>query len=221
MEEQAINIKNEKNKRIVEALLMVSNEALSIKQLTNLLSTEEKITEKEIGNLIQELIAEYSTRGLELKELAGGYRFQICSDLSKWINKLYAERPPKYSRALLEILAIITYKQPITRAEIEAIRGVAISSNIIKILLDRKWIKTAGHKNVPGKPALYITTLQFLDYFNLKSLRDLPELEKIKIFGEKKVNEQLEIDFNTVDINSVVEDLSEDEDYEVDSKEET
>lgn len=221
MEEQAINIKNEKNKRIVEALLMASNETLSIKQLTNLLSTEEKITEKETGNLIQELITEYSTRGLELKELAGGYRFQICGDLSKWINKLYAERPPKYSRALLEILAIITYKQPITRAEIEAIRGVAISSNIIKILLDRKWIKIAGHKNVPGKPALYITTLQFLDYFNLKSLRDLPELEKIKIFGEKKVNEQLEIDFNTADINSVGEDRSEDEDYEVDSKEET
>jgi segregation and condensation protein B len=198
MEKQYIDIKNGKYKRIIEALLMASNDTLSIKQLVNLLSTEEHISEEQVKNIIQELITEYSCKGLELKELAGGYRFQICSDLSTWVNKLFAERPPKYSRALLEILAIITYKQPITRAEIEAIRGVSISSNIIKMLLDREWIKIAGHKNVPGKPALYITTKQFLNYFNLKSLKELPELENINIFSENKINEQLELDFKEI-----------------------
>jgi segregation and condensation protein B len=195
MEERYIDKKNGKYKRIIEALLMASNDTLSIKQLVNLLSTEERISEEQVKNIIQELITEYSCKGLELKELAGGYRFQICSDLSNWVNKLFVERPPKYSRALLEILAIITYKQPITRAEIESIRGVSISSSIIKMLLDREWIKIAGYKNVPGKPALYITTKQFLNYFNLKSLKELPKLENINILSKNKINEQLELDF--------------------------
>ena len=205
MIEQPINLKNKKCKRIIEALLMASNDTLSIKQLTSLLNSEENITEEQVENIIQELINEYSHKGLELKELAGGYRFQICSDLSKWINKLSEEKPPKYSRALLETLAIITYKQPVTRAEIENIRGVSISSGVIKTLLDREWIKTAGHKNVPGKPALYITTKQFLDYFNLKSLKELPELEHIN--NENKINEQLELDF-TSDTNLIKEDCN-------------
>lgn len=180
------------NKRIIEALLMVSRETLSIKQIIKLLANEENVNENYIQKIIDELIIDYANRGIELKELAGGYRFQICSDLSIWINRLFEERPPRYSRALLETLAIITYKQPITRAEVEAIRGVSISKNIIKILLDRKWIKIAGHKNVPGKPALYVTTSEFLDYFNLKSLKELPDLKEIT--DKNKINEQLELD---------------------------
>jgi len=185
-------------KRIIEALLMVSHDTLSVKQLTNLLSTEENVTEEQVKNTLQELMTEYSSKGLELKELAGGYRFQICSDLSKWVNKLFEEKPPRYSRALLETLAIITYKQPVTRAEIENIRGVSISSSVIKTLLDREWIKTAGHKNVPGKPALYTTTKEFLNYFNLKSLKELPELEHLinETTNEiDQINEQLELHF--------------------------
>lgn len=180
-------------KRVIEGMLMASRDTISIKQLTKLLSSEENISESQIKEIINKLIADYAGRGIELKELASGYRFQICSDLSIWINRLFEEKPPRYSRALLETLAIITYKQPITRAEIEDIRGVTISTNTIKTLLDRKWVKIAGHKNVPGKPALYVTTNEFLDYFNLKNLKELPDLEQI--INEKKINEQLELDF--------------------------
>jgi len=188
-------------KRIVEAMLMASSDPLTIKQLTNLLNTEINISEEQIKNILHEISAEYASKGLELKELASGYRFQICSDLSKWVNKLFTERPPKYSRALLETLSIIIYKQPITKPEIENIRGVSISSSIIKTLLEREWIKTAGYKNIPGKPALYITTQKFLDYFNLKNLKELPELEYVINDDENKTNEQLELNFASEDVN--------------------
>jgi segregation and condensation protein B len=189
-------------KRIIEAMLMASRDTLSVKQITRLLNNEENITESQVKKIINELITDYAARGIELKELAGGYRFQICNDLSIWINRLFEERPPRYSRALLETLAIITYKQPITRAEIEDIRGVSISTNTIKTLLERKWIKIAGHKNVPGKPVLYGTTNDFLDYFNLKSLKELPDLEQI--ISEKKISEQLELDFAVGESNNDV-----------------
>lgn len=195
-------------KRIIEAILMASRDTVSIKQITKLLNSEENISENQIKEIINDLSIDYAGRGIELKELAGGYRFQICSDLSIWINRLFEEKPPRYSRALLETLAIITYKQPVTRAEIEDIRGVSISTSTLKTLLDREWIKIAGYKNVPGKPALYVTTNNFLDYFNLKTLKELPDLQQL--INEKKIEEQLELDFapsdsGSADTSSIVE----------------
>ena len=120
---------------------------------------------------------DYRPRGIQLKEVASGYRFQSLDSLSPWLSRLWQESSPKYSRAMLETLALIAYRQPITRGEIEQVRGVAVSSNIIKTLTEREWIKVIGHKEVPGRPALYATTKQFLDYFSLKSLSDLPNAE--------------------------------------------
>jgi len=119
-------------------------------------------------------------RGYELVQVAGGYRFQVRQNLSTWVGRLWQERPPRYSRALLETLSLIAYRQPITRGEIEEIRGVAVSTNIIKTLQEREWVRVVGHRDVPGRPAMYATTRQFLDYFNLKSLEELPTLAEIK-----------------------------------------
>lgn len=173
-------------KQIVEGLLMASDKPLSLDDMYNIFYTEdnnfELITLKET---IDEIIQGCSGRGIELKEVASGWRFQVKPELSLWVNKLYQERPPKYSRALLETLSLIAYRQPITRAEIESVRGVAVGSNIIKTLLEHEWVKVIGHKEVPGKPAIFATTKKFLDHFNLKSLRELPELmeftETIKV----------------------------------------
>jgi segregation and condensation protein B len=131
--------------------------------------------------LVMDSIAEdCADRGFELKEVASGFRFQVKQELSEWIAKLWEERPPRYTRALLETLALIAYRQPITRGDIEEIRGVGVSSNIVRTLLDREWIRVVGHRDVPGRPAMFATTKQFLDYFNLKSLQDLPPLSEIK-----------------------------------------
>ncbi len=119
-------------------------------------------------------------RGVELKRVASGYRFQVRQELSEWVSRLWDAKPPRYSRALLETLALVAYKQPVTRGDIEQVRGVSVSQNIMRTLLEREWIKIVGHKEVPGKPALYATTKDFLDYFNLKSLGDLPPLPEIR-----------------------------------------
>lgn len=130
----------------------------------------------EIKDMIAELICDYAGRGIELKEVATGYRFQVRADLCPWISKLFEERPPRYSRAFMETLALIAYKQPITRAEIEDVRGVTVSTNIMKTLQEHEWIRVVGYKEVPGKPALFATTDKFLNHFNIKSLADLPPL---------------------------------------------
>ncbi len=160
-------------KRIIEGALMASEQPLSIDDLAKLLE-DENVEINELQNILNELFEDYADRGIELKQVASGYRFQVSEDLDKWISKLWEEKPVRYSRALLEILALIAYRQPITRAEIEDVRGVSVSTNIIRTLMEREWIKIAGHKNVPGKPALYVTTDKFLDYFNLQSIKELP-----------------------------------------------
>jgi len=134
----------------------------------------------EIQAAIDAIAADYQTRPVELKQVASGYRFQVRQELSRWVQRLFEEKPPKYSRALLETLAIIAYKQPVTRGDIEDIRGVSVSSGIIQTLLEREWIRVVAHKEVPGRPGLYGTTKQFLDYFNIKSLSELPTLEQIQ-----------------------------------------
>ena len=134
---------------------------------------------KDIVAALEEIQKNCQNRGFELKEVSSGWRFQVREDTSYWVNRLWEEKPPKYSRALLETLAIIAYRQPITRGEIEEIRGVAVSSPIVNTLMEREWIKVVGHRDVPGKPSLLATTRQFLDYFNLKSLEYLPSLREL------------------------------------------
>ncbi len=123
---------------------------------------------------------EYSGRGTELKQVASGYRFQVNHEFADWVNRLSEDRPPRYSRALLETIAIIAYRQPVSRGDIEDIRGVAVSSHIMRTLIDRDWVRVAGHRDVPGRPAVYTTTRQFLDYFNLKSISEMPNLSELR-----------------------------------------
>lgn len=170
-----------KLKNILEAGLLVAGRAMSIAQLEALFQhDDEKPDRKAIRAAIEELQSEYEGRGIELVEIASGFRLQSHESVSDWVANLFQEKTPRYSRALLETLVLIAYRQPITRAEIEDVRGVAVSSNIIKTLQERNWVKVLGHKEVPGKPALLGTTKEFLDYFNLKKLDELPDLADIK-----------------------------------------
>lgn len=172
-------------KNIIEAALMVADKPLSIQRLESLFEKDlERPDRNMIRSALDELIQDYEGHGIEIKEIASGFRTQVRSDFAEWVNRLYDERPPRYSRALLETLAIIAYRQPLTRAEIEDIRGVSVATTIVKTLQEREWIRVVGHKDVPGKPELLATTKEFLDYFNLKKLSDLPPLAEIKDFDK-------------------------------------
>lgn len=200
-------------KRIIEAAIMASEQPLSIDQLLKLFDQNSLLSHQDIKQALQAISDDYQDRGVELKEVASGYRFQISQDLAPWIQKLWQERPAKYSRALLETLALIVYRQPITRAEIEDIRGVAVSTTILKTLMEREWIKVVGQKEVPGKPSLYATTKTFLDDFNLKSLADLPPLSELQDFAnlEAKLEVQLQLPAmnNLILEQSILEDINE------------
>ncbi|AAO90574.1 SMC-Scp complex subunit ScpB [Coxiella burnetii] len=166
-------------KIVIEAALFASAEPLTPERLQQLFDEQNPISLSEIKNLLSELKEDYRERGVDLQEVASGYRFQARPDFSPWLQRLWEKKPARYSRALLETLALIVYRQPISRGEIEEVRGVAVSSDIIKKLLDREWISVVAHRDVPGKPALFGTTKTFLDYFNLKSLEELPPLEDV------------------------------------------
>ena len=168
-------------KNILEAILLAADRTLTVIHLEGLFELdEERPTRDEIRQALHEMADDYETRGYELKQVASGFRLQVRQEYSTWVGRLWEERPARYTRALLETMALIAYRQPITRGEIEEVRGVSVSSNIIKTLLERDWIKVLGHKDVPGKPTLYGTTKEFLDYFNLKTLDQLPTLAEIK-----------------------------------------
>ena len=180
----------DKLKNILEAALMSAHEPLGVNQLLAMFDGDlEKPDKAELRAALDEIQKDYGGRGIELKEVASGFRFQVRSEFAEWINRLQEDKPQRYSRALLETLAIIAYRQPVTRGEIEEIRGVSISHSIIKTLQEREWIRVVGHRDVPGKPELLATTRQFLDYFNLKKLSDLPPLSAIKDFD--KINPDL------------------------------
>lgn len=166
--------------QIFEGALLAAGKPLSVAQLAELFEEQERPANTEIREALKEVAARCDGRGFELQEVASGFRYQVRQSLSPWVARLWHERPQKYSRALLETLSLIAYRQPITRGEIEEIRGVAVSSNIIKTLHEREWIRVVGHRDVPGRPAMYATTRQFLDYFNLKSLDQLPALAEIR-----------------------------------------
>jgi segregation and condensation protein B len=170
-------------KNILEALLLASGEPLTVATMASVFSDEERPSNSEIGKALLELKSDYAERGLELKEVASGFRLQVRQEVHPWVSRLWEERPQRYSRALLETLALIAYRQPITRGDIEEVRGVSVRSSIIRTLQEREWIRVVGHRDVPGKPALFGTTRVFLDYFNIKSLDDLPSLAEIMDMG--------------------------------------
>ncbi|MEW5249748.1 SMC-Scp complex subunit ScpB [Microbulbifer sp. 2201CG32-9] len=167
-------------RRVVEGALLASGQSLSEDKLLSLIEEGERPEKAQLQATLREIADSCAERGFELRQVASGWRFQVPQDLAPWVNRLWEEKPQKYSRAVLETLAIIAYRQPITRGDIEEIRGVAVSSHIVKTLAERGWIKVVGHRDVPGKPALYATTREFLDHFNLRTLDDLPTLAEIR-----------------------------------------
>jgi segregation and condensation protein B len=196
-----------KLKQIVEAALMASGDVLTIERLQLLFDDYDKPKSPAIKEALESLMEDFSGRGIELVEVASGYRFQVRKDVAPWVTRLWDEKPQRYSRALLETMSLIAYRQPITRGDIEDVRGVAVSSQIIRTLLDREWVRVVGHRDVPGRPAMYATTKEFLDYFSLKSLDELPSLDEIReiddanqnldfINAEKKASATREYDFD-------------------------
>lgn len=185
-------------KEMIIAAIFSAGEPITIERLLMLFESKKQPTNKQMKQWLQELTEQYSEGPLELRKVASGYRFQVRHAFAEPLARIAVRKPQKYTRASLETLALIIYKQPITRGEIEQVRGVAVSSNIMKTLQDRDWIKVVGHRDVPGKPALFATTKNFLDYFNLESLSDLPPLEEIVDLESigKELNEQLSLNVN-------------------------
>ncbi len=167
-------MENQTLKSICEAAILAAGEPVSIERLLDLFSPEERPSKSNLKKILLELTEDYQGRGIQLKQLASGYCFQTASALNVWVKRLWPEKPPRYSRAFLETLSIIAYKQPVTRGDIEAIRGVAVNPTIIKTLLEQEWIQVVGQREVPGRPNLYATSTLFLDHFGLKELAELP-----------------------------------------------
>lgn len=185
---------------ITEAALLAAGKPMSLEQLRELFDEDERPARQVMEHVLALLEAACKGRGFELKKVASGYRLQVREEYAPWVARLFEEKPQRYSRALLETLALIAYRQPITRGEIEDIRGVTVSSNIIRTLLEREWVRVVGHRDVPGRPAMYATTRQFLDYFNLSDLDQLPPLSEVRdleeIGREIEKNMQAEIEFD-------------------------
>jgi segregation and condensation protein B len=176
-------------RNVVEAALLAAGQPLPVAGLARLFEAGARPTTQQLQVALEALAAEYQGRGIELKHTAGGYRIQVRRELAAEISRLWPERAVRYSRALLETLALIAYRQPITRAEIEAVRGVAVNPNIIRTMIERNWVRVVGHRDVPGHPELLGTTREFLDYFSLHSLDELPPLAELKAMGD--INLQL------------------------------
>lgn len=171
-------------RQILEGAILAAGQPMTVARLLGLFDEAVAPTKDELLAALVDIQTACEGRGFELKEVASGWRFQVRDNLAPWVNRLWEEKPQKYSRALLETLSLVAYRQPITRGDIEEIRGVAVSSHIMKTLLERDWVKVIGHRDVPGRPSLYATTRQFLDYFNLKSLDELPSLSEIRDLDE-------------------------------------
>ena len=180
-----------RNKNIIEAVLLAAGKPLNVDQILAVFGDDEKPERDEVRATIATLQEDYAERGIELVQVASGYRIQVGQDMEPWVSRLTEDKPARYSRALLETLALVAYRQPITRGEIEDIRGVSVSSSIMKTLLEREWVRVVGHRDVPGRPAMYGTTRQFLDYFNLKGLDDLPTLMELRDIDS--INAELEL----------------------------
>lgn len=179
-------------KRVLEAAIMSADGPLDRDAMLLLFDEAERPGRKALNAILEEMKSDCEGRGVELREVASGFRYQARRELGPWVSRLWQEKPPRYSRAILETLALIAYRQPITRGEIEEIRGVSVNTHIVKTLLERGWIRIVGHRDVPGRPAMFATTRLFLDYFDLKSLEDLPSLSEIRDLD--KINEELELE---------------------------
>ena len=209
-----------KVKMVVEGLLLAAGRPLTLDNIAQVFNARERPDRKELMTVMAAISTECDDRGFELTEVASGYRFQVKQELSEWVAKLWEERPPRYTRALLETMALIAYRQPITRGDIEEIRGVGVSPNIIRTLLDREWVRVVGHRDVPGRPAMFATTRQFLDYFNLKNLQDLPPLSEIKDLERSDQELDLTDDFAERRVLELPEEAMDENSYELSAAEE-
>jgi len=204
-------LEKSKLKKIIESLIFSSTKPISLRELKNFF-TDQSISTELIEEVISDIEEKYIDSGVVLKKVSTGYRFQVSEECNKWVSNFYPEKPQKYSRALMETLALIIYKQPITRTEIESVRGVSVSSNIIKTLLERDWVKILGYKDVPGKPAIFGTTKEFLNSHNLASLGQLPKLDDIIELSEEEKNKLGLLDTVQADEKNKNSDLSDSED---------
>lgn len=196
-------------KQIIEGSLLVSGRTLSLKDMQSMFTEDEQVTKEAVLACLQDITDDCAKKGFELKQLASGYCFQVKPDYAKWVSKLWEEKPPRLSKALLETLTIVAYKQPVTRADIESIRGVVVSSTAIRNLLDKQWIKIVGHKDAPGRPAIFGTTKEFLDYFNMSGLDELPIIDINKIdFSKVAVADDTPKGFRLVDVDAALPDNS-------------
>lgn len=183
----------DKIKPIIEALLLATDEPMSVDKLLKIFEEDSDAPDRDsVKAALKALQEDSQDRGVDLVEVASGWQYRVKVEYSQWLKKLWQERPPRYSRALLETLALVAYRQPITRAEVEEVRGVVVSTNIMRTLMEREWVRIVGFKDVPGKPAMYATTKAFLDYFNLKTLNELPALAEIADL--ESAGEQLEME---------------------------
>jgi segregation and condensation protein B len=185
-------IEEHKLKQIIEGALLAAGKPLPIDRMEALFNENERPEKEALQQALDAIAADCQERGFELKKVSSGYRFQVRQELSEWVGRLWEEKPQRYSRALMETLSIIAYRQPITRGDIEKIRGVAVSTQIVQTLLEHEWVRVVGYRDVPGRPAMYATTRQFLDYFNLSSLEELPPLSEIRDLEE--INRELSLD---------------------------
>lgn len=187
---------NESLKNIIEAILLAAGRPLTLDQVLAMFAENEKPERADVREAIELLQADYEPRGIALVQVGGGYRIQIRESMQPWVSRLWEEKPARYSRALLETLSLIAYRQPITRGEIENVRGVTVSTSIMRTLQERDWVHVVGHRDVPGHPAMYGTTRQFLDYFSLKSLSDLPPLSELRDLST--IGAELELDLSDI-----------------------
>lgn len=205
-------MKKSECKKIIESLIFSSPNPISIKQLKDFFS-EEDLSGISIQSVIDEIAENYKDSGVQLKKVASGFRFQVAEDCNEWVSNFYPEKPQKYSRALMETLALIIYRQPITRTEIESVRGVSVSSNIIKTLLEREWIKILGYKDAPGRPAIFGTTKEFLNSHNLVSINQLPKLDDIVEFSDSEKRQLGLLDDDKLVEDEQKSDLTDSDDY--------
>lgn len=187
---------NEPLKNIIEAILLAAGRPLTLDQLLAMFAENERPERGDVREAIKLLQEDYEQRGIALLQVGGGFRIQIRETMQPWVSRLWEEKPARYSRALLETLSLIAYRQPITRGEIEGVRGVTVSTSIMKTLLERDWVHVVGHRDVPGHPAMYGTTKHFLDYFSLKSLGDLPALSELRDLNT--IGKELELDLSDI-----------------------
>ena len=195
MKQSKIDMESDKLKNLIEAVLLASNEPLSVNKIHKLLNSKTKVSLSNILSSIDNLKQEYKNKNIEIIQVASGLRVQAKDEIKDYLQLMFSERTPRYSRALMETLSIIAYKQPVTRGDIEAIRGVSVSSSIMRTLNDRNWVRIIGYRDVPGKPAMFSTTPEFLDYFGLKKLEELPELPVTK----EPINYNLDLEGNSLE----------------------